>query len=63
MAEEMVVLDEIKNTSGTVSLGETFRRTGTNKYGVNCTEEGQYNISKDSNSQYILPVKCLPRGE
>ena len=62
MAEEMAVLDEIRNTNGTVSLGETFSRTGTNRYAVNCTEEGLYNISLDSNGQYILPVKCIPRG-
>ena len=62
MAEEMVVLDVIKNTNGTMSLGETFSRTGTNRHAVNCTEEGKYNISKDSNGQYILPLKCLPRG-
>ena len=61
--EEIILFNEVENANGTVSMGETFNRTDTNRYGFTCTDEGQYDIRKDSNDEYILPLKCLPRGE
>ena len=42
---------------------ETLNRTGLSRWSFTCDETGHFGFEKDSKSNYILPITCIPRGK